>query len=165
MFYKWYIVDFWVCFLLKFCSDVVWLMVVLPCHVSQVTESSDPPAPSTPEQSEGIVGALMMVMQKRSKVIHSSGKNEKTSLCTCSVTSPGHEVPDYHVFTLSDESEDEGGDEDDDDDEWDDWCSSSWLMWILKFRNCFTVTWDNLLLVQSLRTGVWPMYIQNFVRY
>ncbi|CAF90452.1 unnamed protein product, partial [Tetraodon nigroviridis] len=26
------------------------------------------------EASEGIVGALMMVMQKRSKVIHSSGK-------------------------------------------------------------------------------------------
>lgn len=32
-------------------------------------------APSTPPESgEGIVGALMMVMQKRSKVIHSSGK-------------------------------------------------------------------------------------------
>ncbi|XP_074499645.1 WASP actin nucleation promoting factor b isoform X1 [Sebastes fasciatus] len=44
-----------------------------------------------PESGEGIVGALMMVMQKRSKAIHSS-----------------------------DESEDEGGDEDEDDDEWDD---------------------------------------------
>ncbi|XP_054631408.1 WASP actin nucleation promoting factor b isoform X2 [Dunckerocampus dactyliophorus] len=56
-----------------------------------VTECQDlaPPAPA--ESGEGIVGALMMVMQKRSKVIHSS-----------------------------DESEDEGGDEDDDDDEWDD---------------------------------------------
>lgn len=56
-----------------------------------VTENPDP-APSTPPaSSEGIVGALMSVMQKRSKVIHSS-----------------------------DESEDEGGDDDDDDDEWDD---------------------------------------------
>lgn len=56
-----------------------------------VTDTPDA-APSTPTESgEGIVGALMMVMQKRSKVIHSS-----------------------------DESEEEGGDEDDDDDEWDD---------------------------------------------
>ncbi|XP_030049813.1 actin nucleation-promoting factor WAS [Microcaecilia unicolor] len=48
-------------------------------------------APSSPaESSEGLVGALMHVMQKRAKVIHSS-----------------------------DEGEDEGGD-DDDDDEWDD---------------------------------------------
>ncbi|XP_077428996.1 WASP actin nucleation promoting factor b [Vanacampus margaritifer] len=55
---------------------------------------SDCPDPSTcppSESGEGIVGALMMVMQKRSKVIHSS-----------------------------DESEDEGGDDEDDDDEWDD---------------------------------------------
>ncbi|KAM7405086.1 hypothetical protein PAMP_012371 [Pampus punctatissimus] len=56
-----------------------------------VTESPDPGPATPPESGEGIVGALMMVMQKRSKVIHSS-----------------------------DESEDEGGDEDDDDDEWDD---------------------------------------------
>ncbi|XP_061759620.1 actin nucleation-promoting factor WAS-like isoform X1 [Nerophis ophidion] len=56
-----------------------------------VTECQDV-APLTPAESgEGIVGALMMVMQKRSKVIHSS-----------------------------DESEDEGGDDDEDDDEWDD---------------------------------------------
>ncbi|XP_019951868.2 WASP actin nucleation promoting factor b isoform X1 [Paralichthys olivaceus] len=55
-----------------------------------VTESPDPVAPSSPASGEGIVGALMMVMQKRSKVIHSS-----------------------------DESEDEGGFDDDDDDEWD----------------------------------------------
>uniref|UniRef100_A0A3Q4BPQ7 Uncharacterized protein n=1 Tax=Mola mola TaxID=94237 RepID=A0A3Q4BPQ7_MOLML len=47
--------------------------------------------PASLESGEGIVGALMMVMQKRSKAIHSS-----------------------------DESEDEGGDEDEDDDEWDD---------------------------------------------
>ncbi|KAE8292946.1 Wiskott-Aldrich syndrome protein [Larimichthys crocea] len=56
-----------------------------------VTDTPDAAPPTTPESGEGIVGALMMVMQKRSKVIHSS-----------------------------DESEDEGGDEDDDDDEWDD---------------------------------------------
>uniref|UniRef100_A0A3Q3NP57 WASP actin nucleation promoting factor a n=1 Tax=Mastacembelus armatus TaxID=205130 RepID=A0A3Q3NP57_9TELE len=56
-----------------------------------VTESPDPPPPTSPASGEGIVGALMMVMQKRSKAIHSS-----------------------------DESEDEGGDEDDEDDEWDD---------------------------------------------
>ncbi|KAM8829856.1 LOW QUALITY PROTEIN: actin nucleation-promoting factor WAS-like [Synchiropus picturatus] len=56
-----------------------------------VTDSPDPAPPTTPDAGEGIVGALMMVMQKRSKVIHSSG-----------------------------ESEDEGGDDDDEDDEWDD---------------------------------------------
>lgn len=43
------------------------------CHF-QVTESSDPHPPSQDSGGEGIVGALMMVMQKRSKVIHSSGK-------------------------------------------------------------------------------------------
>uniref|UniRef100_G3PF33 WASP actin nucleation promoting factor a n=1 Tax=Gasterosteus aculeatus aculeatus TaxID=481459 RepID=G3PF33_GASAC len=53
-----------------------------------VIDSPDAPAP---ESSEGIVGALMSVMQKRSKAIHSS-----------------------------DESEDDGGDDDEDDDEWDD---------------------------------------------
>ncbi|KAM9351256.1 WASP actin nucleation promoting factor b [Symphorus nematophorus] len=57
-------------------------------NVTDIPEAT----PATPTESgEGIVGALMMVMQKRSKVIHSS-----------------------------DESEEEGGDEDDDDDEWDD---------------------------------------------
>lgn len=49
------------------------------CCVVQVTESADPPPPPTPEGEEGIVGALMMVMQKRSKVIHSSGKHKKWS--------------------------------------------------------------------------------------
>lgn len=39
----------------------------------QVTASSDP-SPSVVDTEEGIVGALMIVMQKRSKVIHSSGK-------------------------------------------------------------------------------------------
>ncbi|XP_027022848.2 wiskott-Aldrich syndrome protein [Tachysurus fulvidraco] len=53
-----------------------------------VTASSDPP-PSAVDTEEGIVGALMMVMQKRSKVIHSSDEG------------------------------DEFDDEDDDDDEWD----------------------------------------------
>lgn len=56
-----------------------------------VTDSPDVAAPTPPESGEGIVGALMMVMQKRSKVIHSS-----------------------------EESEDDGGDDDDEDDEWDD---------------------------------------------
>uniref|UniRef100_A0A3P8TXU4 WASP actin nucleation promoting factor a n=1 Tax=Amphiprion percula TaxID=161767 RepID=A0A3P8TXU4_AMPPE len=56
-----------------------------------VTDTPDSAPPTPSESGEGIVGALMMVMQKRSKVIHSSG-----------------------------ESEDEGGDDDDDDDEWDD---------------------------------------------
>ncbi|KAM6929096.1 actin nucleation-promoting factor WAS-like [Lycodopsis pacificus] len=56
--------------------------------LKNVIDSPDGP---TTESDEGIVGALMMVMQKRSKAIHSS-----------------------------DESEDEGGDEDEDDDEWDD---------------------------------------------
>uniref|UniRef100_A0A3Q3X447 Uncharacterized protein n=1 Tax=Mola mola TaxID=94237 RepID=A0A3Q3X447_MOLML len=57
----------------------------------QVTDTLDSAPPASLESGEGIVGALMMVMQKRSKAIHSS-----------------------------DESEDEGGDEDEDDDEWDD---------------------------------------------
>ncbi|KAF7662775.1 hypothetical protein LDENG_00227840 [Lucifuga dentata] len=56
-----------------------------------VTECPDPSPPVPAASGEGIVGALMMVMQKRSKVIHSS-----------------------------DESEDEGGDDEDDEDEWDD---------------------------------------------
>lgn len=59
--------------------------------LKNVTDSPDAAPPTPSESGEGIVGALMSVMQKRSKVIHSS-----------------------------DESEDEGGDEDDDDDEWDD---------------------------------------------
>lgn len=57
----------------------------------KVTDDPNPAPPASAESGEGIVGALMMVMQKRSKVIHSS-----------------------------DESEDDGGDDDDDDDEWDD---------------------------------------------
>ncbi|XP_028307723.1 wiskott-Aldrich syndrome protein-like isoform X2 [Gouania willdenowi] len=59
--------------------------------LKNVPDCIDPPSSSTPETGEGIVGALMMVMEKRSKVIHSS-----------------------------DESEDDNGDEDEDDDEWDD---------------------------------------------
>lgn len=48
---------------MHFCPDVL-----------QVTDVPDlaPPAPA--EACDGIVGALMMVMHKRSKVIHSSGK-------------------------------------------------------------------------------------------
>ncbi|XP_019720638.1 WASP actin nucleation promoting factor b isoform X1 [Hippocampus comes] len=56
-----------------------------------VSECPEPSASSPAESGEGIVGALMMVMQKRSKAIHSS-----------------------------DESEDEGGDDEEDDDDWDD---------------------------------------------
>lgn len=46
----------------------------------QVTESPDPHPPPQDEGGEGIVGALMMVMQKRSKVIHSSGKYQYQSI-------------------------------------------------------------------------------------
>ncbi|XP_060913705.1 WASP actin nucleation promoting factor b isoform X1 [Labrus mixtus] len=56
-----------------------------------VIDSPDQAPNTPPGSSEGIVGALMSVMQKRSKAIHSS-----------------------------DESEDEGGDDDEEDDEWDD---------------------------------------------
>lgn len=41
--------------------------------VLQVTDTPDSAPPTPTESGEGIVGALMMVMQKRSKVIHSSG--------------------------------------------------------------------------------------------
>ncbi|XP_073397386.1 actin nucleation-promoting factor WAS [Dendrobates tinctorius] len=59
--------------------------------LNKVTEPADvPTSPQSNASSEGLVGALMHVMQKRSKVIHSS-----------------------------DEDDDEGA-EDDDDDEWDD---------------------------------------------
>ncbi|MCJ8734926.1 hypothetical protein PDJAM_G00240900 [Pangasius djambal] len=54
-----------------------------------VTASPDPPPSAAQDTGEGIVGALMMVMQKRSKVIHSSDEG------------------------------DEFDDEDDEDDEWD----------------------------------------------
>lgn len=40
----------------------------------QVTDIPDAAPAGPAEGSEGIVGALMMVMHKRSKVIHSSGK-------------------------------------------------------------------------------------------
>lgn len=40
----------------------------------KVTASPDPPPSAGQDSGEGIVGALMMVMQKRSKVIHSSGR-------------------------------------------------------------------------------------------
>lgn len=46
---------------------------LLLCCMSQVDNVEQAPPPA-PEQNEGIVGALMMVMQKRSKVIHSSGR-------------------------------------------------------------------------------------------
>ncbi|XP_056319548.1 actin nucleation-promoting factor WAS [Danio aesculapii] len=56
--------------------------------LKKVTANQEPPSPAQ-DSGEGIVGALMMVMQKRSKVIHSS------------------------------EEDDEFDDEDDDDEEWD----------------------------------------------
>ncbi|XP_075041674.1 actin nucleation-promoting factor WAS [Mixophyes fleayi] len=60
-------------------------------QLNKVTDPVDVPSSPLPQDSsEGIVGALMHVMQKRSKVIHSS-----------------------------DDDDDDGGD-DDDDDEWDD---------------------------------------------
>lgn len=62
----------------------------LGTKLKNVTENSDPQPLSQDQGGEGIVGALMSVMQKRSKAIHSS------------------------------EDEDDDGDEDDDEDEWDD---------------------------------------------
>ncbi|CAN2389194.1 Wiskott-Aldrich syndrome [Pristimantis euphronides] len=60
-------------------------------QLNKRTDSTEmPTSPQSDASSQGLVGALMHVMQKRSKVIHSS-----------------------------DEDEDDGG-EDDDDDEWDD---------------------------------------------
>ncbi|XP_051509053.1 actin nucleation-promoting factor WAS isoform X2 [Myxocyprinus asiaticus] len=56
-------------------------------QLKKVTNNPEPPSPAL-ETGEGIVGALMMAMQKRSKVIHSS------------------------------EEEDEFDDDDDDDEEW-----------------------------------------------
>ncbi len=47
---------------------------------AQVTTSPDTPPPAL-DTGEGIVGALMMVMQKRSKAIHSSGNHSITSAC------------------------------------------------------------------------------------
>lgn len=41
-----------------------------------VTECVDQAPPTPPGSGEGIVGALMMAMQKRSKVIHSSDEDE-----------------------------------------------------------------------------------------
>lgn len=55
-----------------------------------MTERIGQAPPTPPASGEGIVGALMMAMQKRSKVIHSSDEDEDIA------------------------------DEDDDEDEWDD---------------------------------------------
>lgn len=41
-----------------------------------MTECADQAPPTPPASGEGIVGALMMAMQKRSKVIHSSDEDE-----------------------------------------------------------------------------------------
>lgn len=92
----------------------------------QVPDASEAAPPTTPESSEGIVGALMSVMQKRSKVIHSSGKYKGIIYTPHEGTHrKGKTKRVSHLcirplFFFSDESEDDGGDEDDDDDEWDD---------------------------------------------
>ena len=90
----------------------------------QVPDASEAAPPTTPEASEGIVGALMSVMQKRSKVIHSSGKYKSIIYSPHEGTHRKGEESHIFAFVLfflfSDESEDDGGDEDDDDDEWDD---------------------------------------------
>uniref|UniRef100_A0A3P8WUQ3 WASP actin nucleation promoting factor n=1 Tax=Cynoglossus semilaevis TaxID=244447 RepID=A0A3P8WUQ3_CYNSE len=96
-----------------------------------VTDSPDSAAPTPTDSGEGIVGALMMVMQKRSKVIHSSGKyshkychkySHKYSHKYCNSTRScfhaGVAKIQTSVFS-SGESEDDG-EEEDDDDEWDD---------------------------------------------
>ncbi|KAL1269871.1 hypothetical protein QQF64_032160 [Cirrhinus molitorella] len=62
--------------------------IQLGMKLKKVTANPDPPSPAL-DTGEGIVGALMMVMQKRSKVIHSS------------------------------EDDDEFDDDEDDDEEWD----------------------------------------------
>lgn len=92
------------------------LSVFLP----QVTDVPDAAPPAAAEPSEGIVGALMMVMNKRSKVIHSSGE-----FCSDlnSVEDAGKQklTPEFPPsFFFPEESDDDGGDDDDDDDEWDD---------------------------------------------
>lgn len=61
----------------------------------------------------------MMVMQKRSKVIHSSGTVTSTIYLSASLISC---IPAQYILLLYlalDDEEDDGGD-DDDDDEWDD---------------------------------------------
>lgn len=86
--------------------------------VLQVTDHPDAAPPAPAEPSEGIVGALMMAMQKRSKVIHSSGKFPSSSALSKMVTNKRVICEFWRAF--SDESEDDGGDDDDDDEEWDD---------------------------------------------
>lgn len=86
-------------------------------------ENSDPAPPAAAEPAPGIVGALMMVMQKRSKVIHSSGKCWKSTAVITYVLDLSCQKKTNVTFLcphFSDESEDEGGDDDDDDEEWDD---------------------------------------------
>lgn len=97
-----------------------------PLQTPDVVES---PLPA--QSSEGLVGALMQVMQKRSKVIHSSGESlhlggrdrggadlgwGNTSFPCPSPTHCSSPIPSSNP---TDEDEDNGGDEDDDD-EWDD---------------------------------------------
>jgi len=86
-----------------------------------VPDSPDTPTAASPESSEGIVGALMLAMQKRSKAIHSSGKYLNTDYTQHKGrVQPKRTHTSVYLSSLSDESEDEGGDEDEDDDDWDD---------------------------------------------
>lgn len=69
----------------------------------------------------------MMVMQKRSKAIHSSGNYYKIHSPNGYKKLSMHELnraiirlKALHLSFFSGESEDEGGDDEDDDDEWDD---------------------------------------------
>ncbi|XP_041953505.1 WASP actin nucleation promoting factor b isoform X2 [Alosa sapidissima] len=50
--------------------------------LKNVSDSPDPHPSAAAQPEEGIVGALMMVMQKRSKAIHSSG-NTGACVCVC----------------------------------------------------------------------------------
>ncbi|XP_034028855.1 WASP actin nucleation promoting factor b isoform X2 [Thalassophryne amazonica] len=86
-----------------------------------VTDSPDAAPPTPVTSGEGIVGALMCAMQKRSKVIHSSGSiffNKSTAIFHS--RSKLFSDSEMNIWHLSDESDGDGGDEDDDDDEWDD---------------------------------------------
>uniref|UniRef100_A0A8D3BV16 WASP actin nucleation promoting factor a n=1 Tax=Scophthalmus maximus TaxID=52904 RepID=A0A8D3BV16_SCOMX len=75
-----------------------WLqrVVMTFCLWSQVTDSPDQAPPSSPASGEGIVGALMSAMHKRSKVIHSSGKYhnrclQTKSFCQCQRSEVKHD--------------------------------------------------------------------------
>lgn len=55
------------------CRGSVLLIASFFCNVFSKVSDGQESAPPTPAPTSGIVGALMEVMQKRSKAIHSSG--------------------------------------------------------------------------------------------